>query len=87
MFAKTLWTIGVGLSQQAGRLLEEWGLELQVFGVTNSEWMLLSATPISLKSWQTALDTQVDVHSSSSAYHQAPKPLCLLGINSDRGDP
>ncbi len=44
---------------QTDRLREEWGLELQVFGVTNSQWMLLSATPISLSSWQTALESQV----------------------------
>lgn len=44
---------------QADRLLEDWGLELQVFGVINSQWMLLSSKPISLSSWQTALEKQV----------------------------
>ncbi|CAL8471344.1 g10886 [Coccomyxa elongata] len=64
------------LAEQAGRLLEEWGLELQVFGVTNSEWMLLSATPISLKSWQTALDTQdTEASLDSFTYHFATSPV------------
>ena len=44
---------------QADRLLKEWSLELQVYGVTDSRWMLLSATPIDLSTWQSALDKQV----------------------------
>ena len=46
---------------QADRLLEDWGLELQVFGVANSQWMLLSASPISLRNWEVALKNQVSL--------------------------
>ena len=44
---------------QADRLMKDWDLELQVYGVTDSRWMLLSATPIDLSTWQSALDKQV----------------------------
>ena len=47
------------LPVQADRLLEEWNLDLQVYGVTDSRWMLLSATPIDLSTWQSVLDKQV----------------------------
>ena len=52
------------LRMQADRLLEEWNLEFQVYGVTDSRWMLLSATPIDLSTWQSALDKQVQPKSS-----------------------
>ena len=55
---------------QADRLLEEWNLELQVYGVTDSRWMLLSATPIDLSTWQSALDKQVQPNTSP--------PFCFL---------
>ncbi|EIE19690.1 homoserine dehydrogenase [Coccomyxa subellipsoidea C-169] len=64
------------LALQTDRLREEWGLELQVFGVTNSQWMLLSATPISLSSWQTALESQdTEASLDSFTYHFATSPV------------
>ena len=51
--------MAIMLPMQADRLLKEWDLELQVYGVTDSRWMLLSATPIDLSTWQSALDKQV----------------------------
>ena len=46
-------------AMQADRLLEEWGLELQVCGITDSRWMLLSYEKLDLSTWQSALDKQV----------------------------
>ena len=60
---------------QADRLLEEWDLELQVYGVTDSRWMLLSATPIDLSTWQSALDKQVQPKTSTPLivlFHYTP---------------
>ena len=57
---------------QARVLLERSGLELQVFGVTNSQWMLLSADPISLSTWETALQQQeTEASLDSFTYHFA----------------
>ncbi len=44
---------------QADRLLEEWGLEIQIHGITDSKWMLLSYEKLDLSCWQSALDKQV----------------------------
>ena len=44
---------------QAGRLLEEWGLDILVLGITDSKWMLLSYERLDLDTWQSALDKQV----------------------------
>ena len=44
---------------QADRLIEEWGLEINVHGITDSKWMLLSYEKLDLSTWQSALDKQV----------------------------
>lgn len=44
---------------QADRLLEEWGLDIQLHGITDSKWMLLSYDKVDLNTWQSALDKQV----------------------------
>lgn len=56
---KPSWLTGTAFITQADRLLQEWGVELQVYGVTNSQWMLLLNQPIALGTWQSALDKQV----------------------------
>ncbi len=48
-----------GHVMQADRLLEEWGLEIEVHGITDSKWMLLSYEKLDLSCWQGALDKQV----------------------------
>ena len=62
---------------QADRLLEEWGLDIQVHGITDSKWMLLSYDKIDLNAWQSALDKQV------RGVHEAQEPginvMLLLG--------
>ena len=72
----------IKLPMQADRLLEEWDLELQVYGVTDSRWMLLSATPIDLSTWQSALDKQVQPQTStpftfSSNYTPCDQPALI----------
>ncbi|CAK0785856.1 hypothetical protein CVIRNUC_009068 [Coccomyxa viridis] len=65
-------TLIAQLAEQADRLLKEWNLELQVYGVTDSRWMLLSATPIDLSTWQSALDKQeTEANLDSFTYHFA----------------
>lgn len=62
--------------------MEDWGLELQVFGVTNSQWMLLSASPISLSSWETALSSQVSILLEQSSKNV---PSVVRGRDYDSG--
>ena len=82
--------MAIVLPMQAERLLKEWDLELQVFGVTDSRWMLLSATPIDLSTWQSALGKQVQpkilpllpflsssTRSSTYAYNRASHHLVV----------
>ncbi len=47
-----------------------------MFGVANSAWMLLSAAPISLGSWQSALEKQeTEASLDSFTYHFATSPV------------